>query len=187
MAKPKLTGDITIDHGVTPLDELIARFQLETERAIAAVRDSMQWQVADLASKVARLEDEYTKMREAASRQAIALEDAVHHTRKGVEECNEAMKVAAKASTEARDAALVYEKLRESQPDFAAQVRGLEERIAKVVDTNNHLQERLNGLVKQLEEFEVVADSFEETRGEVQGLDLAVKKLDTLTRTSRPV
>src|SRR5690348_1612327 len=106
------------ESGCTPVDELVARFQLETERAIAAVRDSMQGQVADLASKVARLEDEYTKMREAASRQAIALEDAVHHTRKGVEECNEAMKVAAKAATEARDAALVYEKLRESQPDF---------------------------------------------------------------------
>ncbi len=169
------------------VEELVARFQLETERAIAAVRDSMQGQVADLASKVAKLEDGYTKLREAASRQATALEGAMHHTRKGVEECNGAMKVAAKAATEARDTALVYEKLRESQPDFAAQVRGLEERLAKVVDTNSHLHERLNGLVKQLEEFEVVADSFEETAGEVRGLDLAVKKLDTITRTTRPI
>lgn len=171
----------------TPIDELIARFQLETERAIDAVRVGLQNQVAELATRVAVLQDQCTEMRDAASRQAAALESAVHHTRKGVEECNEAMKVAAKAAVDARDASLVYEKLRESQPDFAAQVRALEVRLATVVDSNTHLSERLSGLTKQLEEFEVVADSFEETRGEVQGLDIAVKKLDSMTRTHRPV
>jgi hypothetical protein len=32
-----------------------------------------------------------------------------------------------------------------------------------------------------------VADSFEETQGEVRGLDLVVKKLDSAVRTSRPI
>lgn len=171
----------------SPVDELVARFQLESERAIERVRADMTGLVQDLARKVASLEDQYTQMRETASRQTVALEDGLHHTRRAVAETNEAMKVAAKAAQEARDSALVYEKLRESQPDFAAQVRALETRLAAVVDTNTHLGERLNGLVKQLEEFEVVADSFEETQGEVRGLDIAVKKLDTLTRTSRSV
>jgi hypothetical protein len=171
----------------TAVDELVARFQLQTERAIAAVRDDLQRQQGELAVKVAQLQDRVTDMTEAASRQATALESGLHHTRKAVEEVNEAMKVAAKAAQEARDSAAVYEKLRESQPDFTRQVQALETRLAAVVDANTHLAERVNGLVRQVEDFEVVADSFEETRGEVQGLDIAVKKLDTLSRTSRPV
>lgn len=171
------------DQPKTPLDELIARFQLESERAIGAVRADMQRLVGDLATKVAQLQDRVTDMTDASRRQTIALEDGLHHTRKAVQETNEAMKVAAKAAQEARDSALVYEKLKESQPDFAAQVRALEVRIATVVDANAHLSERLNGLVKQLEEFEVVADSFEETQGEVRGLDLSIKKLDMAVRT----
>jgi chromosome segregation ATPase len=171
----------------TPVDELIARFQLESERAIAGVRADTQRLVGDLATKVAQLQDRVTDMTEAASRQAQALESGLHHTRKAVEETNEAMKVAAKAAQEARDSALVYEKLKESQPDFAAQVRGLEVRLAAVVDANTHLGERLNGLVKQLEEFEIVADAFEETQGEVRGLDLNLKRLDAQVRTNKPI
>lgn len=170
-----------------PVDQLVARFQLETDRAITAVREDMGRAIGDLARKVATLEDRFTEMRDAASRQAQALESGLHHTRKAVEETNEAMKVAAKAAQEARDSALVYEKLKESQPDFTRQVQALEARLAAVVDTNTHLAERLNGLVAQVEQFEVVADSFEETAGEVRGLDIAVKKLDTLSRTNRPV
>lgn len=170
-----------------PIDQLVARFQLDTDRAIASVRDDMGRAVGDLARKVAMLEDRFTEMRDAASRQAVALEDGLHHTRKAVEETNEAMKVAAKAAQEARDSALVYEKLKESQPDFAAAVRALEVRLASVVDANQHLNERLSGIVRQLEEFELVADSVEETAGEVRGLDLAVKKLDTISRANRPL
>lgn len=168
-------------------DELIARFQLETERAIATVRDDLTRVIQGQASKVAQLEDLFSAMRDAAARQEKQLAEAVHHTRKGVDECNEAMKVAAKAALEARDSAAVYEKLRETQPDFAAQVRALETRLAAVVDANTHLAERLNGLVRQVEEFEVVADGFESTAGEVRGLDILVQKLETRTRTSKPV
>jgi hypothetical protein len=171
----------------TPTEELIARFQLETERAIAKVRDDMTGLIQQIATKTAHLEDKVTLMTEATSRQAAALDSGLHHTRKAVEETNEAMKVAAKAAVDARDSALVYEKLRESQPDFSRQVQALETRIAAVVDANTHLAERLNGLVSQVEQFEVVAESFEETRGEVQGLDIAVRKLDTRTRTAGAV
>lgn len=171
----------------TPRDELIARFQLETERAIAAVRVDMTGLVEGLARKVAALDDRVTELGTVAARQTKALEEAVHHTRKGVDECNEAMKVAAKAAQEARDSALVYEKLKESQPDFAAQVRALEVRIAAVVDKNNHLAERLNGLVSKVEDFEVVAEGFDEVSGEVRGLDLSLKKLDVAVRTGKPI
>lgn len=172
---------------VPPVDQIVARFQVETDRALAAIREDMGRAIGDLARKVAVLEDRFTETRDAASRQSVALEDGLHHTRKAVEETNEAMKVAAKAAQEARDSALVYEKLKESQPDFTRQVQALEVRVAAVVDSNTHLAERLNGLVSQIEQFEVVADSFEETAGEVRGLDIAVKKLDTIARTNRPV
>jgi len=168
-----------------PIEQLIARFQLETDRALAAIREDMGRAIGDLARKVATLDDRFTEMRDAASRQAVALDSGLHHTRKAVEEVNEAMKVAARSAQEARDSALVYEKLKESQPDFTRQVQALEVRLAAVVDSNAHLQEQVTRLVGQVEDFEVVADSFDEVSGEVRGLDLAVKKLDTITRSSR--
>lgn len=170
-----------------PRDELIARFQLETERAIEALRADMMRLHGELSTRVANLSDEARQMTATVQAQTLQLENAVHHTRKGVEECNLALKEAGKQAREAADSAAVFAKLKDSQPDFAAQVRALEVRLAAVVDSNTHLSERVTGLVKQLEEFEVVAEGFEETAGEVRGLDIAVKKLDTLTRTSRPI
>jgi HAMP domain-containing protein len=171
----------------TPVDELIARFQLETERAIAGVRSDLTGLYADLATKVAVMQDKVTELNTTVGRQTQQLEDAVHHTRKGVDECNLALKEAAKQAREAADSAAVFAKLKDSQPNFAAQVQALEVRLASVVDSNTHLAERLNGLVKQVEEFEVVADSFEETRGEVQGLDLTVQKLGSAVRANRAI
>jgi chromosome segregation ATPase len=171
----------------TPTDELIARFQLESERAIEALRGDMMRLHGELATRVATLSDEARQMTATMQSQTLQLENAVHHTRKGVEECNLALKEAGKQAREAADSAAVFAKLKDSQPDFAAQVRALEVRLAAVVDSNSHISERVTGLVKQLEEFEVVAEGFEETVGEVRGLDLAVKKLDSTVRTSRPI
>lgn len=171
----------------TPRDELIARFQLETERALDKLRTDMLGLHEDLARKVAAVQDSCAQMTEAVRRQTRELEDAVHHTRNGVKECNEALKVAAKAARDAADSAAVFEKLKDSQPDFAAQVRALEARLAKVVDTNAHLAEQFTGLTRRLDEFELVAESMEETKGEVRGIDQAVKILDRSVRASRPL
>ncbi len=169
-----------------PSDELIARFQLETEGALTRIREDFTRLYADLAVKVAVMGDKVTEMTEAAGRQAKQLEDAVHHTRKGVEECNLALKEAGRQAQEAATSAAVFAKLKDSQPDFHNMVRALEVRLAAVVDANTFLNERITGLVNKVEEFEVVADSFEETAGEVRGLDLNLKKLDMAVRTSRP-
>lgn len=168
-----------------PIDELLARFQLENERALAKLRADFQAQQGDLAVKVATLGDKCEALAATVASQTTQLEEAVHHTRTGVNECNEAMKVAAKAAREAADSAAVFEKLKDSQPDFHAAVRALETRLAAVVDKNTHLAEQFSGLAKQLEEFELVADTIEETQGEVRGLDLNLKKLQHQERTSR--
>ena len=171
----------------TPIDELVARFQLETDRAIADVRRELTTLYADLAVKVAAMHDRVDQMAVVANRQTAQLEDAVHHTRNGVAECNLALKEAAKQAREAADSAAVFAKLKDSQPDFAKQVQALEVRLAAVVDSNTRLHETLNTFVRRLEEFEVVADSFEETAGEVRGLDLTVQKLGTAVRANRAI
>lgn len=173
------------DKPAAPLDELLARFQLQNERAIGELRAEFQRQAGDLAVKVAALGDKCEAMTATVQRQTEQLEAAIHHTRNGVNECNEAMKVAAKAAREAADSAAVFEKLKDSQPDFQAQVRALETRLAAVVDKNTHLAEQINGLTKQLDQFESVVDSVEETQGEVRGLDITVKKLQHQERASR--
>lgn len=171
----------------TPQDELLARFQLQNERDIGKLRTDLTRLHEGLAMKVAQLTDVCTQMTQTVDRQTAQLEDAVHHTREGVKECNLALKESAKAAREAADSAAVFEKLKDSQPDFAAQVRALEVRLASVVDNNKHLHERLDTLGSKLEEFELVAGEFESTAGEVRGLDMAVKRLDHSVRTARPL
>jgi chromosome segregation ATPase len=170
-----------------PVDELIARFQLETEKAIAQVRADFTALHQELSTRVATLQDKVTEMTETMRRQERTLEDAVHHTRKGVEECNLALKEAGKQAKDAAESAAVFAKLKDSQPDFAAQVRALETRLAQVRDDNTFLNEQVNGLTKRLDEFEVVAESIEETAGEVRGLDLGLKKLDMQVRTGKAI
>ncbi len=170
-----------------PKDELLARFQLETERALTLLEEKWLGLHGDLARKVAVMTDQFDAMTAQLHKQNEQIENAIHHTRKGVEECNLAMKESAKAAREAADSAAVFEKLKDSQPDFHKQVEALESRLAKVVDKNTHIEQMLSGLSKRLEEFEVVAEGVEEARGELSGLDQAVKRLDMQVRTSRPM
>ncbi len=180
MADPK-------KHQTPRADEQLARYQLETERVIGKLQTDVLKLHEELALKVAMQEDRVNALDATVQRQTRELEEAQHHTRQSVNECNLALKAAARAAQDAADSAAVFEKLRESQPDFEAQVRDLAVKIAKVVDTNTHLAEQFHGLTRRLDEFEVVAESMEDTKGEVRGLDLAVQQLDRSVRTARPI
>lgn len=171
----------------TPTDELLARFQLQNERALSAARADFTRLHEGLALKVAGLTDQVTDMVARVERQTTQLEEAVHHTRQGVAECNLALKEAVKAANAAAESAAVFEKLKESQPDFHAAVQGLERRLAAVVDTNTLLREQIERVSARVDELDAVAEEIEETRGDVRGLDLAVKNLDRMARTSAPV
>lgn len=168
-----------------PRDELIARFQLDTERAIASLREQTQKQIERLTTQVATLQDSVTRMTHDVNRNTEALEGAVRATRVKADECNLALKEAVKSANAAADSARVFELLRAEQPDFQRAVAALEQRLAAVKDDNTRLHGAVNGLVTRLDDLEVVADSFEEIGGEVRGLDIAVKKLGTETRVSR--
>jgi methyl-accepting chemotaxis protein len=170
-----------------PQDEVFARFQLQTERAIRDLEERWMGLHGDLARKVATMTDQFQAMTTELHKQNQQIDECVHQVRQGVNECNLAMKEAAKAAQVASDSAQVYEKLKDMQPDFHRMVREQNEKIARVVDAQTHLGEQLSGLVKRLEEFETVVDGVEETRGELSGLDQAVKKLDLQVRTSRPM
>jgi chromosome segregation ATPase len=169
------------------VDELLARFQLENERALAALQGDLLRLHEELATRVAALDDQCRTNTVTVDRQTKTLEDATHHTKQGVAECNLALKAAAKAAREAADSAAVFEKLKDSQPNFAEQVRALERRLATVVDKNTHLEAMVNDLTRKLGELEVVADDMEETKGDVRGLDIALKRLDSAQRTRAPL
>lgn len=171
----------------TPVDELLARFQLQNERALGKQRAELVALHEELAVRVATLSDQCRENTVTVQRQTRTLEDAVHHTRKGVEECNLALKEASKAAREAADSAAVFEKLKDSQPDFAAQVRALETRLAAVVDANTQLAAQFTELNRKMDELEVLDERVEEARGDLRGLDIAVKRLDSATRTRAPL
>jgi chromosome segregation ATPase len=181
---PKTTKQI-VSEDATPVAELIARFQLETEALIATLRNDHQRQIVEQERKVAALSDEWTNTRAEVKALREGIEAAVHEIQTSMREAINAQREAVKAAQKAADAAAVFDKLKASQPDFHRIVGEQNKTVARLSDTVTHLGEQLQGLAKQIDAFEVLAEDYEETKGEVRGLDLVVKDLNTEARNRR--
>jgi chromosome segregation ATPase len=183
MTKPKATPHPDPANAPAPAmlidtPELIARFQLDTEQAIAAVKAEHLRAFADLERKIASIQDEWNTTREEVRALKVTIEDGLHQMRAGVREAINAQKEAVTAAVQAGNAAAVFDKLKASQPDFHRMVKEQNVTIAKLTDKFTHLDEQLHGLSKKLDEFDIVAEDYEETKGTIRGMDLIVKDLN---------
>ena len=167
------------------LPNLIARFQLETERALDGIRQEQRQQVVQLERKVAALQDEWGGVRDEVKALKVVIEDALHQMREGVKEAINAQREAVTHAQKASQSAAVFDKLEASRPDFRRMVSDQNQTLGKVRDQFTLLQEQVHGLSKRLDEFEVVADDYEETKGTVRGMDLIVKDLNAESKTRR--
>lgn len=169
------------------IPELIARFQLETETTIRGLRSELITAVAGCEKRVAALTDEWTQTREAVRLLEQRVESAIHELTQGVREAVNAQRESVTAAQRAEQSAKVFDKLRESQPDFHRMVREQNQTIAKLRDDQTHLREIVDGYGKRLDDFEVVADDYQDTKGEVRSLDIHVKDLRTESLQRRQV
>lgn len=160
-------------------DELIARFQLETEQALAAQRQESIRLVTECERRVAGLVDEWTRTRTEIEELRKTVENAIHDMRQSVAECLNAQRESARSAQAAQQSAAVFDKLKASQPDFHRMVREQNTTVASIRDGFTHIEERMRGVEKRLDEFDVVADDYEETKGTVRGLDVIVKDVNT--------
>jgi uncharacterized coiled-coil DUF342 family protein len=161
-----------------PVAELIARFQIDTEALIADMRKSHQSQLAEQQRKIDHLTDNWERTRAEFSELRGRIEAAVHDMVEGVKEALNAQREAVKHATKASDAAAVFDKLKASQPDFHRMVRDLDLKISGAIDETTKTVELCNGLSRRLDEFETVAVDYEETKGQLRGIDHIVKNLD---------
>jgi chromosome segregation ATPase len=160
-----------------PIAELIARFQLETESAIAGLRREQVAMVEGLERRVAGLQDDWSRTRGEVAELKRTVEDAIHQMRQSVAECINAQRESAGSAQRAERSAQVFDKLKASQPDFHRMVAEQNKTIAATRDELVHVRERVTGLEKRLDDFDVVAEDYEETKGAVRGMDLIVKDL----------
>lgn len=158
--------------------ELIARFQLDTEELIAGIRRDHQRQIAEQDRKVAGLEDQWTAARQELAGIRAAIEGALHEMREGVREALNSQREAVTAAKKAADSAAVFDKLKASQPDFHKMVREVQQDLGKVKDKITNVEGTLGHLSKRLDEFDLVAEDYEETKTTVRGLDPIVSTLN---------
>lgn len=167
--------------------ELIARFQLETDAALAAIRRDHQTQLVSQERKIAGLQDDWTRTREEVTGLKRTVDDALHQMRVGMEEVLNAQRVSMASAQKAETAAAVFDKLKASQPDFHRMVANQDKVVAHVRDQMTHLEEQVNGYAKRLDELDAVAVDYEDTKGAVRGLDMVVKDLNSEARQRRQV
>jgi phage shock protein A len=158
--------------------ELIARFQIETEEKLTAIRREHQAQIVQQDRKIGALEDKWGQLHQEVTTIRGAVEDGLHQMRNGVAEVNIALRQAVGFTERAEKSAAVFDKLKASQPDFHRMVRELDVKLGKVQDSQAQMLEQVNGLRRSLDELEVVAEDYEETKGAVRGIDLVVKNLN---------
>lgn len=157
--------------------ELIARFQIDTEALIAGIRADHQRQIAEQERKVAALEDQWTAARAELAGIRTAIDEALHEMRQGVREALNSQKQAVVAAEKAASSAAVFDKLKASQPDFHRMVQGVQQDLGRVKDKITNVEGTLGSLSKRLDEFDLVAEDYEETKTTVRGLDPLVSTL----------
>lgn len=172
-----------------PLDpvEVVARFQIETDTALAIIRKEHRQGIVALETRVAALVDEWIRTRDTVSELRRTVEDALHQMRKGIEEAINAQRESMAAAQKAQTAAAVFDKLKASQPDFHRMVNDQNKTVASMRDAMTLLEEQVRGYAKRLDELDAVAVDYEDTKGAVRGLDIVVKDLNSEARQRRQV
>lgn len=157
--------------------ELIARFQIDTETLIASIRGDHQRQIAQQDRKVAQLEDQWTAARAELAGIRAAIDNALHEMREGVREALNSQRQAVAAAEKAATSAAVFDKLKASQPDFHRLVGEVQKDLGRVKDKIVSVEGTISHLSKRIDEFDLVAEDYEETKTTVRGLDPIVGSL----------
>lgn len=158
--------------------DIIARFQLDTEKLIATLRSDHQRQISEQDRKIGTLIDQWEGAKLTIAEMRGKLDASLHEMNEGVKEVRIALTRAVDAAASAARSVEVFDKLKASQPDFHRAVQDVAVKLAKLSDVVTHQRELHEGLSKRLDGFEVVADDYEETKGTVRGLDNIVSGLD---------
>ena len=162
-----------------PADELIALFQLETEGKLAELAASQQSAMVQHEHKIAAMTDQWNQLSASVAGLQRAVDDGLHHMRKGVEEVNTALREACKQADKAAKAAAVFDKLKASQPDFHKMVGALELKLARVQDANTNTLAQLTACSQRLDAFEVMVPEVDEVKATVRGLDRITADLNS--------
>lgn len=165
--------------------ELIARFQLDTETLIDAIRKDHQAQIVEQQRKIDQLADNWTGLQAEFRELRTRIEDAIHRMNEAVKEALNAQRESSNNARKAADAAAVFDKLKASQPDFHRMVRELDAKISGAIDKTQHQADIVHGLSVRLDELDAVAVDYEETKGSVRSIDHLVKNLDAESKQRR--
>jgi chromosome segregation ATPase len=136
---PPRKSDPTPETG--PTDELIARFQVQTDRRLEAFQLECTRRMGAAEHRAALLTDEVHALRDQVEALQRRFEGTEHELRAATRECNTALLRAVESAESAKESAAVYERLRDSQPDYREEVNALRRELGGV----SHRQSVLEG------------------------------------------
>ena len=149
-----------------PADELIARFQLETERKLEAFQLECMRRMGAAEHRAALLVDEVHALRDQVEALHKRFEGTEHELRAATRECTTALLRAVASADSAKESAAVYERLRDAQPNYREEVNqlrvelgGVSHRQTILEGQQSRLQGETDALGARLAEVKVGADS----------------------------
>lgn len=138
-----------------PLLELLGKFQLANEQAIAGLRADLEKQVGKALEKLGKLADDTQQTKALMAALETANEGVGYRMAAAEREVVTALKHTVEQANIARQAAQVYEKIQEAQPDFHALVQKLRGELGKLKDRIVELESVTQDVRSKLEGMSV--------------------------------
>ena len=134
----------------TPTEQLVAKFQLDTEKALAAHRAQFDALLKPIRTELGRVQSSAEELRALYAGTLERVEHFAHEMTQGVKETREALSKAVKMAAAAEEAAQVYEKLQEAAPDWEDRLRQAQRAAGKASDRLTALESQVNEAVGEL-------------------------------------
>lgn len=143
MATKRKTDDEATDAPeLRPAQEVVARFQVETDARLAAFEAECMRRMGAAEHRAALLQDQVAALTDRVAALHKRFEGTEHELRQATQECNTALRRAVEYAEAAQESAAVYERLRDAQPDYRGEVEQLRRDLGSALDRVVHLEEQ---------------------------------------------
>jgi hypothetical protein len=168
MTKPK-----TSTEKPTPVEELIARHQLKTEKQIEDLGIELRSAIGIMKTHMGELADWRQLIEERAKAQEAAIKEHAFRMDQGLREANVLIRVAVEQTGEAKETLAAAERAKEMAPDLSEAVGNNARKLGEVQDNLRLMAESIQALGVKLDEA-ISGDVYEQEESETsEGASIA--------------
>lgn len=156
----------------TPVEELIARHQLKTEKQVEELGIELRSAIGEMRTRLAELADWRQAIGEHTKAQEALIKEHAHRMDQGLREANVLIRVAVEQTGEAKETLAAAERAKEMAPDLSEAVGNNARKLGEVQDNLKLMAESIQALGVKLEEA-ISGDVYEEESEPSEGSAIA--------------